>query len=351
MNLGGNFRKKVNVFNEISIDGCTRCQLRCPDCPRVLGRHGGVVGDGYLRFENYKKIIDDNREIKRVYLENRGEIFLNPEFTEIMSFSHEKNIDLIIPGGTNLNNLPAGTLEGVVKFRVKRILCSIDGATPETYKKYRVGGDFNKVIENVCAINVYKKQYRSEFPKLKWQFVVFGHNEQELPLARKMANELNMAFSPKLAWNSNYSPVRDKAFVMRQTGWPAVTREEYAKVVGYEYMRYICYSLWRYPRINWDGKLLGCCDNIWKEFEGNVFRDGYEFCYNSPKINYARKMLLGEVPLREDITCASCKYYLRMQEARKFLTMGEVFPRSLFLQRASKRIYEIASRIRKPWSG
>ena len=60
---------------------------------------------------------------------------------------------------------------------------------------YRVRGNFNKVIEHIERINYFKRKHQSEFPELTWQFVVFGHNEQEIAVARgEMANKLGMGF-------------------------------------------------------------------------------------------------------------------------------------------------------------
>jgi MoaA/NifB/PqqE/SkfB family radical SAM enzyme len=217
-----------------------------------------------------------------------------------------------------------GVLEGLVKYRFRTLVCSIDGASPETYKKYRVGGDFEQVMEHIQRINHYKKEYQSEYPRLTWQFVVFGHNEAELPRARQRAAELDMKFQAKMSWDSDYAPIRNRAFVLEQTGWPAVTREEYEAVTGVPYMRQTCYSLWQYPNINWDGRILGCCWNSWKEFGGNAFEDGYVAAVNTENIRYARDMLLGKAEHRDDLPCSSCKLYLEMKISGNFLTKAEI---------------------------
>jgi MoaA/NifB/PqqE/SkfB family radical SAM enzyme len=79
---------------------------------------------------------------------------------------------------------------------VKIVTCSIDGASPETYGIYRVRGDFDAVINNIERINVHKRAHASDLPHLVWQFVVFGHNEHEIPIAREMAERLGMESAP-----------------------------------------------------------------------------------------------------------------------------------------------------------
>jgi hypothetical protein len=198
--------------------------------------------------------------------------------------------------------------------------CSIDGASPETYRIYRVRGDFNTVIANIRTINAHKRAYHTDLPRLAWQFVVFGHNEHELPLARQMADDLGMEFRPKLTWDDSLSPLRDPEFVRQQVGVGASTRQEYEEQNGQNYMAALCHQLWGdMPQVNWDGKMLGCCRNFWGDFGGNAFRDGLLVTINSDKMRYARDMLRGRRPARDDIPCTTCEVYLGMRRRGRWL--------------------------------
>lgn len=320
----------------LNIEGNASCQLRCPTCPTTSEGHSPVIGSGFLQFRDFKNLLDNNPQISKVTLECLGELFLNPELLSIIEYAYKKKVPIYCDTGVNLNDVRDGVLEGLAKFRFRHLLCSIDGATPETYQIYRVKGNFDRVIENIRTINHYKKVYHSRFPKLTWQFVVFGHNEHELPMAKKLANKLNMKFIAKMSWDSNYSPIRNKGFVIKQTGWSAVTREEYEKITGHNYMRQVCYALWRSPRINWDGKILGCCWNNWGEFGNNAFKDGYLSSINSEKINYAREMLSGKVKFRKDLPCSTCELYKKMRESDNYLTTREIFRSSASWYRVAR---------------
>jgi MoaA/NifB/PqqE/SkfB family radical SAM enzyme len=312
------------VPRELHVEVNASCQLRCPTCPTTEGGYPPAVGSGRLRFDDFKRMVDDNPQLRSVYFECRGELFLNGELVDILKYGYEKKKRLYADSGVNLNAVFPGALEALVKYKLRTLLCSIDGATPETYAVYRRGGDFNRVIEHLRAINDYKRRYRSRYPELTWQFVVFGHNEHELPLARSMAAGLGMHFSPKRSWDSKFSPVKDRAFVKKQTGWSEITREEYEAKNGSEYMRDVCAALWESPRVNWNGKILGCCWNSWADFGGNAFTEGYIPASNSDKINYARAMLLGRVPPRDDIPCARCANYSSMKQRGNFMAEQEL---------------------------
>lgn len=304
----------------IRLECSSICQLRCPCCVDERNAEDQVVGTGFLKLAHFKQVIDQNNWVAEIELSNRGEIFLNPELREILKYAHDEGVTLTAGNGANLNHIEDDVLEAIVRYRLRNITCSIDGATNETYQRYRIGGDFNRVIDNIKKINSYKNLYRSKSPHLTWQFVIFGHNEREIPLARQMAADLNMTFRLKLSWDPNFSPVRDKALVARELASGSTSIEEYRQEHGAEYMQELmCSQLWVEPTVNWDGKILGCCANYWAEFGGNAFRDGLWAAVNSEKMRYARGMLLGKNPARPDIACTRCRQYRTMKENNKWM--------------------------------
>lgn len=202
---------------------------------------------------------------------------------------------------------------------MRALTCSIDGASQESYRKYRVRGDFDAVIRNIEILNSYKRRYESDIPRLRWQFVVFGHNEHEIPAACALAEKMGMEFHSKLSWDSKISPIRDREFVRSQTGWQSFTREEYEHEHGKKFGSRICQQLWDDPQINWNGKVLGCCRNFWGDFGGNAFTDGLVNSINNKKMEYARKMLSGQASARHDIPCSTCEIYVSMRQSSKFL--------------------------------
>jgi MoaA/NifB/PqqE/SkfB family radical SAM enzyme len=307
----------------IRLEASSFCQLRCPSCPTTTGAIQPAVGSGFLRFEDFRRLVDRNPFVRWIELSNYGEIFLNPHLLSILEYAHAKGVTLLVRNGANLNHVKDEVLEGVVKFGVRSIACSIDGASAETYRKYRVRGDFDAVIRNIRRINHYKTIYQSEFPRLHWQFIVFGHNEHEIPLAREMARELRMGFRTKLTWDPNFSPIRNPDFVRAQRKEPGATREEFERLTGRRYMDLICHQLWDQPQVNWNGKILGCCRNFWGEFGGNAFEDGLDVTLNSEKMTYAREMLSGRQPARDDIPCTSCEMYREMCKSAQFVDRGK----------------------------
>jgi MoaA/NifB/PqqE/SkfB family radical SAM enzyme len=299
----------------VQIDASSHCQLACPVCPTANGLARPVLGAGHLKLADFERLLDRNPEIREVELSNYGEMFLNPQLPDLLACAYGREVVVSGSNGVNLNFASDAALDAIVKFRVRALTCSIDGATQETYSRYRINGHLGRVLAHVDRIRELRRLSGSAFPLLDWQFVVMGHNEHEIELARAMARARGMQFLPRLSWSADHSPVVNQDLVRIQTGLGAASRQEFREKKGVEYTRDICYQLWRAPVINWDGKMLGCCVNYWGDFGGNVFADGLGASMRNPRLEYARQMLQGKAEPRPEIPCATCDQYQAMRRA------------------------------------
>jgi len=330
----------------LRLEVSSACQLRCPSCPTHAGEAPHTaVGTGFLRLVDFINLIDHNPQIQQVELSNYGEILLNPDLVGILRHAHDRGVTLTADNGVNLNRASDEVLEALVTYRLRSMTCSIDGASPETYSVYRVRGDYDRVIANLRRLNEFKRAHNSEYPRLTWQFVVFGHNEHEIADARFLAHSLGMQFSPKLSWDPDFSPVRDRDAVRAAIG--AADRAEYEQRHG-PYIPRLCHELWDSPQVNWDGRVLGCSRNFWGDFGANAFREGLRPAINNADMRYARQMLLGHQPPRPGIPCTTCSVYEEMRESGHFLERrswnASPRMRASVPYRAARRIYRVARR-------
>lgn len=310
-----NFSQIGLLGHKVSLETSTICQLRCPLCPTGQGLNRDTpIGQGYLKFSDFKKFINDNPKIKVIELSNWGEIFLNPELKNIIQFAYMRNISLTVRNGANLNDASRKVLKYLVKYRVKHLNISIDGATNATYKIYRQGGNLHKVLKNVKIINQYKMKYNTKFPNLYWQFIVMGYNEKELIRAKQLSQKLGMTFHIKLNRKPSLSPIHNENLVRQQGGLGVASRDEYIKLYREPYSP-SCYKFWTIPQINWDGKLLGCGCNIWCDF-GNVFETGLDHCINSEKYIHIKRVLLGKEKVNKEDPCYRCPKYIDIQRIK-----------------------------------
>jgi MoaA/NifB/PqqE/SkfB family radical SAM enzyme len=297
----------------VGLETCSRCQLACPLCPTAHLQddwrrdHPQVIGRGALSLEGFRTFVARTPRLRKIELSNWGEIFLNKDLVPILEHAHARGIAVEASNGVNLNAASEEMLEAVVKYGVRHLLVSIDGATPETYKIYRRNGELARVLHNVDRINHYKAVHRSELPRLTWRMIVFGHNEHEIPQARAMAAQRGMRFVPLMNLDDRFSPVKDAAYVERETGI-RVQRDLGQALEHLGQQADYCSQMWDSPQINWDGKLLGCCCNEMGDY-GNVFELGLDAALRGERYTYAKRMLLGLVPARDDIPCTTCPIY------------------------------------------
>lgn len=309
----------------VCLDASTICQLKCPACFMRQDNYG-ALGKGYLKFENFKKFIDKNTFIKHIELSRNGEIFLNPDLLEIIEYAYQKDVIVSSSTGVNFNTISEEMIEALVKYKFYAMTFSIDGGTEEVYNKYRVNGDFNKVIENIKKLQHYKAKYNSKYPLLTWQYIIMNGNDSENDIknVKKIANELNINLFFKFTYETDYKPDNPE-MIERETGlkyWQ--DNETFSTWNPTVYTDYgvPCHHLWYKPQINYDGRLLGCCIVYKDDFGVNVFEVGLKKALKSKNFMYAKKMLMGKVPPPKDkshIPCATCEYYHNMLTTKEFI--------------------------------
>lgn len=295
----------------VRLEVCTLCQLDCVSCH--MRRHNyGTIGKGWLPFQTFKEFVDKNTFIKSIEISNFGEPFLNPDLKEILQYAAERDITVTVGNGTNFNYLSDEMAELLVTGTVSMINVSIDGASQEIYSIYRRKGNFKNVIENIKRVNYYKKLYKTEKPRLQWQYILMPHNECDIEKAVKMANELGMNICFKYdGVEDGFEPVNRRK-IEDITGLKYFSRREYNANNLIKYGQDMCYSAIYCPQINYDGRLLGCCVP-WKEDLGvNVFEQGLIPSLNSDQYRTMVKILLGiERDIKEiESPCLHCEYNL-----------------------------------------
>jgi MoaA/NifB/PqqE/SkfB family radical SAM enzyme len=172
------------------VDPANGCNLHCPGCVHTPGGKYAFHWDkGILSEELFKKLL-------RLYAPyathllffNYGEPFINKNTPKFIS--QAKKYRLYTSLSTNLS-LPID-FEAVVKSGLDYMTLSIDGASEETYKKYRLGGRFGLVCENVKKLAEARRKLNSKTPYIVWQFLIFDHNKHEIERAKILAEELGV---------------------------------------------------------------------------------------------------------------------------------------------------------------
>ena len=96
---------------QIQLEASSFCQLRCPSCPTTARAIHPAVGSGFLRLDDFRKLLDENPSLPAVEPLNYGKIFLNPQLLQILELAHERNVALMAYSGVSLNNVKDEVLE------------------------------------------------------------------------------------------------------------------------------------------------------------------------------------------------------------------------------------------------
>ena len=117
----------------VMIEPTNICNLKCPLCPSGNGTLKRARG--YMDLETFKKIIDEIKDKSfMVVLWNQGESFLNKDFLEMIRYASQNKLFTLVSTNANIDF----DAEQIVKTGLDSMIVSLDGATQETYNKYRV---------------------------------------------------------------------------------------------------------------------------------------------------------------------------------------------------------------------
>src|SRR5262245_15578914 len=82
--------------SRIRLEASSLCQLRCPSCPTTVGAIHPTIGNGFLRFEDFKALIDGNPSLESIELSNYGEALLNPHLVQILEYAAAKSVTVTL---------------------------------------------------------------------------------------------------------------------------------------------------------------------------------------------------------------------------------------------------------------
>ena len=285
----------------LEIEPTTSCNLRCPQCPSGLREF--TRNTGMLDLPLYKKIIDEtHQELVWLILYFQGEPFLNKQFLEFVKYAAQKNI--YTATSSNAHYFTDDMARATVESGLDRLIISIDGTTQDTYGKYRIGGNVEKVIEGTERLLFWKKKLKSKTPHIIWQFIVFKHNEHQLPEIKKFAkqvgvNELGIKTAQIYDYQTSDNFIPENEDLSRYEKRPDGTFQIKNKLLNQ------CWRMWRGSVITWDGLVVPCCfDKDATHRFGDISSQSFHEVWHSDKYNNFRNAILKS---RKEIDiCTNC---------------------------------------------
>jgi radical SAM protein with 4Fe4S-binding SPASM domain len=279
----------------IVVEPTNRCNLNCPFCLVGLQNQLGTAehdkiprGFGFMDFGLYEKIVQEAVDfgIRRMQLHFQGEPLLHKQFPDMVGLARQHGMSTQV--FTNGMALTEEYIDRIIQSGLDSMRFSVDGASKETYEQNRVGGDFEKVFNNM---RMMVERARGSRTRLEWQFIVMRNNEHELQRAQKVAREIGIPFIAKTFAESvpELMPAN-----------PKYRRNLQAKP---------CTDIYRSIGVFWNGDVVPCCyDLIGKEIMGNIGEQTLAEIWNSEKYVDFRRRVDNAVndPDSEPELCKTC---------------------------------------------
>ena len=262
LNLVERYRKTptpASIPPFIKIEPTNLCQLRCVGCQQSRDAFGRRKrGECQMSVEQFRRILEPLApRLLGISLSLNGEPLMHSDLPALIDEAHRQRVAVSFP--TNLSlRLDEAALARLVLSGVDAVYVSLDGASAETYGRYRVGGDFELVLANVKALARTKRYLSHGRPRLVWKFVVFDHNRHEMDLVRERYRDLGF---------DDYEFVPDR----RDPDVTAGRRTYRAKLAQ---AGRGCYWPWHSMIIQWDGEVRPCCAVPEGFSLGNAITDG-----------------------------------------------------------------------------
>lgn len=170
---------------QLQVEVSSSCMLKCPVCPAADGATGRPHRRLPLRmFESLMEEVGDHVLIAVLWM--WGEPLINTHLPEMIALAHQKKVATLTSTNGQLIQTEEEA-ERLVSSGLDNLVIALDGATQETYARYRIGGDIQKVFRCIDLVCRAKRSLGITTPWVTVRTVVNRQNEPELNEIEKIA--------------------------------------------------------------------------------------------------------------------------------------------------------------------
>ncbi len=184
-------RKADIDLTRIYVEPTNACNLNC----RICVRRSWEEPEGYMKMEDYKKLIEGLKSIntvQKISFWGFGEPTLHPNLAEMIFSASQLGISTEII--TNALNLDKNKSKKLIEAGLQTLIVSVDGALPQTYSEVRSDANLDKVKQNLVQLKEQRLRAGQNNPEIGIEFVVMRKNYHELRYLRQLAYELGASF-------------------------------------------------------------------------------------------------------------------------------------------------------------
>jgi pyruvate-formate lyase-activating enzyme len=186
----------------LHIESYAGCNLVCPGCDRdaIEGTRDGLT----MEWELYQRVIDQLApELRFMEFHVGGENWMHRRAADMVRYCKEKNPGCTVLSSTNGHYFHTDAkAREAIETGIDCFIISADGATQESYAKYRVNGNLERVFDGMRRLLRVRRELGRERPILVWRYILFPWSDSpaEMALARRLAREIGV---DHLCWHLN----------------------------------------------------------------------------------------------------------------------------------------------------
>jgi putative metalloenzyme radical SAM/SPASM domain maturase len=273
--------------SKLFVETTSRCNLNCFMCVKQSA-DGGIV-DGDLATTTFARLGEAMPYLDALVLNGIGEALLHPRLEDFIRLAKARMPTQSWVGfqsnGVLLNERRALSL---VEAGLDRIGLSLDGVTPETFRRVREGGELAGVERALSVLSGAGKSCGRADLEIGVEFVLMRENLRELPAALRWSAQRGATFaivSHLLPYDASHAsqalyPASSDAALELFSRWQGRAERE-----GIDLERYFK-LLWRFSRSPEEKRIIAFVEELKAEAEGRG-------------IAFDLKKLLAEDPARQ----------------------------------------------------
>lgn len=178
-------------LGRVYIEPTSACNLNCRTCMR----HSWTEPIGSMTMATFNSLIEGLRRaaaLHTVSFWGMGEPLLHPCIVDMVSAAGQLGADTeLITNGLLLDEAKARSL---IEAGLKRLIVSVDGASPEIHARNRTGADLDQVKSNLMILRRLRYESGRTNPDIGIEFVLMRRNLGEVRKLRRLAFDIGAGF-------------------------------------------------------------------------------------------------------------------------------------------------------------
>jgi radical SAM protein with 4Fe4S-binding SPASM domain len=208
----------------------------------------------------------------------QGESFLNKDLPKMIEYANRKKIYTCV--STNGHFLTQEVVDELRQTGLNRLIICLDGANQQSYQKYRVGGDFQKVTDGI------KRCVAAGLP-VEVQCLLLESTENEKQAIASLVKSMGVRkfYFKKAQFYDNYlfpKKEENRRYVQLADG-SLRTKKAWKNR---------CFRMWTSVIVDVHGRVLPCCYDKHATYAyGNLFKDSFYAIWHGDKAAKFRQQI------------------------------------------------------------